>query len=126
MSNIDINCLIRDNLSRLINIYACNAVRYKYFQVGFCQKMNINLEPLKCGSDDSHKITNKYVNSKNIYLDTLKYKSIYEKELDKILDNLPNICISNIYNRYLNYSENNKQNLIDLVYYSNSEFVEVN
>ena len=56
---------------------------------------------------DFHKSLNKY-------LDSLTIKSIYERELDKILINLPNICISNIQSKILLNNISNEQNLIDL------------
>ena len=40
-------------------------------------------------------------------------ETIYERELNKLLVNLPNICISNISSKKI-YSESNQQNLIDL------------
>ena len=75
MSNININYLTRDDISRLIDIYASNTIRYEHFKVGFCKKMNIDTESLSCGGNDSCKITDKYVNSKHIYLDTLTYET---------------------------------------------------
>ena len=49
------------------------------------------------------------------------YKSIYEKELDCILTNLPNICESNISTKKI-FNNDNEENLIDLI---NDEFVKV-
>ena len=43
----------------------------------------------------------------------VKYQSIYEKELQKILNNLPNICLLNISSKKL-LNCNNNINLIDL------------
>ena len=53
-------------------------------------------------------------NSLNNYLDSLEYQSIYERELDKILITIPNICISNIQSKNLLNNISNEQNLIDL------------
>ena len=53
-------------------------------------------------------------NSLNNYLDSLTIKSIYERELDNILINTPNICISNIQSKNLLNNISNKANLIDL------------
>ena len=55
------------------------------------------------------------------YLDFLTYKSIYEKELDCILTNLPIICESNILSKKV-VNNANRLNLIDL---NNKEFIEV-
>ena len=51
-------------------------------------------------------------NSLNNYLDSLTIKSIYERELDKILITLPNICISHISSKLLN-NISDKPNLIN-------------
>ena len=54
-----------------------------------------------------------FYKSLNNYLDTLSYKSIYDRELTKILINLPKIYISNISRKLLN-NISNRPNLIDL------------
>ena len=54
-----------------------------------------------------------FYESLNNYLDSLTIKSIYERELDKILITLPNICISHISSKLLN-NISDKPNLIDL------------
>ena len=53
-----------------------------------------------------------FYESLNNYLDSLTIKSIYERELDKILITLPNICISHILSKLLN-NISDKPNLID-------------
>ena len=55
-----------------------------------------------------------FYESLNKYLDSLTIKSIYERELDKILKNLPNICISNIQSKKILNNISNEKNLIDL------------
>ena len=50
----------------------------------------------------------------NNYLDTLNYESNYDRELHKILINLPNICISHILSKKLLNNISNDTNLIDL------------
>ena len=55
----------------------------------------------------------KFYTSLTNYLDSLSYETIYTRELDEILRNLPYICLSNISSKkLLNY--NNNINLIDL------------
>ena len=98
LENININYLTKDNLSKLIDIYASNANRYEHFKVGFLKKFGINLTLwVKYGVlYKNPTLTNKYNESKNKYLDSLTYETIYERELNKLLLNLPNICIANI------------------------------
>jgi len=55
-----------------------------------------------------------FYKSLNKYLDSLTIKSIYERELDKILITIPNICISNIQSKKLLNNISNESNLIDL------------
>jgi hypothetical protein len=55
-----------------------------------------------------------FYKSLNKYLDSLTIKSIYERELDKILITIPNICISNIQSKKLLNNISNEPNLIDL------------
>ena len=60
-----------------------------------------------------YKYISKFYTSITKYLDSLSYQSIYERELDEILCNLPYICLSHISSKkLLNY--NNNINLIDL------------
>ena len=128
LENININYLTKDNLSKLIDIYASNANRYEHFRVGFLKKFGINLTLwVKYGVlCKNPTLTNKYNESKNKYLDSLTYESIYERKLNKLLVNLPNICISNISSKkILTYSENNQPNLIDLNDNRQNEFEEV-
>ena len=119
INNININYLTRNQLSNLINIYTHNSQRNEYFaQKGFLEKMNISTELIfkyyynpeidppidihnhmqiqKYQELSSSKTNNNYEKSVNNYLDSLNYETIYERELDKILTNLPSICISNI------------------------------
>jgi hypothetical protein len=120
MTNLDINYLTKYSLSRLIDIYACNASRYAHFMKGFLSKMNISTsfvtDQSNNGPDynDAGNRTNKYIKLKEIYLDSLEYESIYDRELTKILINLPNICISNISSKKLLNNISNETNLINL------------
>ena len=57
----------------------------------------------------------KFYTSLTKYLDSLSYESIYERELDEILCNLPYLCLSNISSKkLLNCCNDNNINLIDL------------
>ena len=120
MTDIDINYLTKYSLSRLIDIYACNASRYAHFMKDFLSKMNIPTsfvtDQSNNGPDynDAGNRTNKYIKLKEIYLDSLEYESIYDRELDKILITLPNICISNIQSKKLLNNISNEPYLIDL------------
>ena len=106
MWNIDINHLTGDYLSRLIDIYASNNDRYDHFKVGFLRKMKIDVTKIEYTYNIDLRITDNYVYSKRRYLNTLTYKTVYERELDKILTNLPNICVSNIQSKSLNNANN--------------------
>ena len=116
IKNININYLTRNQLSNLINIYAYNSQRNEYFtKKDFLSKMNISTELIfkyyhnpeidppidindhiqiqKYQELSSSKTNNNFDKSINNYLDSLSYK----RELDKILNHLPNMCISNIF-----------------------------
>jgi hypothetical protein len=123
--NLDIKYLSRNDLSRLIDIYSSNTTQARYFQnKSFLQNMKIDITPIKINNG---KVTDGYIKSRDKYLNSLTYESIYERKLNKLLVNLPNICISNISSKkIINYSESNQQNLIDLNDDDKSEFVEVN
>jgi hypothetical protein len=96
---LDINNLTRDKLFRLIYIYACNCNRFVDFTPIFLTKMNIQnkFETNYSTTKENYTETVKnFDDSLDNYLDTLTYESIYERELNKILNNLPNICLSNL------------------------------
>ena len=90
ISRIDINNLTKKCLSRLIDIYASNTTYFICFRQGYLKKMNIN----------NKESTIEYNKSKKLYLDSLKYESNNERELSNILNNLLNICLSNINDKY--------------------------
>jgi len=70
----------------------------------------IDITPSKINNPNG-KVTDGYIKSRDKYLDSITYESIHERELNKILVNLPNICISNIKSKkILNYSESNQPN----------------
>ena len=81
---------------------------------------------------DNNDITKNDENTKNVkkYLDSLTYETIYKRELNKLLVNLPNICISNISSKkILNYSESKQQDpreAEDLNDDRQNDFIEVN
>jgi hypothetical protein len=102
MLNIDINYLTRDNLYRLLYIYACNVNRYEYFRKGYLNKFNIN-NKLIPSSNPSLKIScyntaKEFDDSLNKYLDSLNYDTKYDRKFKKIVDNLFDISLSNIKN----------------------------
>ena len=100
--NININYLTRDNLYRLLYIYACNVNRYEYFRKGYLNKFNI-YNKLIPSSNPSLKIScyntaKEFDESLNKYLNSLNYDTIYDRELKKLVDNLFDISLSNIKN----------------------------
>ena len=106
--NLDIKYLSRNDLSRLIDIYSSNTTtQARYFQnKSFLQKMKIDIKPSKINNPNG-KVIDGYIKSRDKYLDSLTYETIYERELNKLLVNLPNICISNIKSKKIsNYSDN--------------------
>jgi hypothetical protein len=115
--SININYLTRTQLYRLIRIYTHNAYRYAHFQKGFLLKMGICNKIVSSSNKylkySCYKTVLNLNNSLNNYLDSLTIKSINERELDKILITLPNICISHISSKLLN-NISDKPNLIDL------------
>ena len=120
--SLNINYLTKQRLSSLIKIYAfyynkshfdsdvVNIDKVLLSRIGICHSI---IEP-----------NNNSILNLNKYLNTLKYKSIYERELDNILLNLPDICISNIKSKKI-ISNNNHQNLIDLNDNYQNVFVEI-
>jgi len=78
--NLDIKYLSRNDLSRLIDIYSSNTTtQARYFQnKSFLQKMKIDIKPSKINNSNS-KITDGYIKSRNKYLDSLTYETIYER-----------------------------------------------
>jgi hypothetical protein len=116
ITSININWLTRSQLSKLIFIYAFNAKRYIHFKKGFLTKMNI-INNNFFGLHDYIKLEycplmKNFNESKNNYLNTLTYESIYKREFNKILTNLPNTCVSNILSKPL--KNINKENFIYL------------
>ena len=118
----NINYLTREKLSFLIKIYASfQNLNYYKENKKLLQKINI------CSSiieliEQNDKIN---INKLNNYLDSLSYETIYERKLNKILNNLPNICLSNISSKkILNCCNDNYLNLIELD--NNEEFINVN
>ena len=126
ISSFNINYLTKRKLDILIKYYA-----YFYFGLqinkfeNLLKRININtekamnrqnVEVIKYNPDANKNLNN--------YLDSLIYKTIYERELDKILTNLPNICLSNISSKkILNCCNDNDINLIDLD--NDEEYAEV-
>ena len=113
--SLNVNYLTKQRLSSLLKIYA-----FYYNKFFFNNDVNIDkvlLSSIGICPSIINSIENSILNL-NKYLDSLVYKSIYEKELDKILLNLPDICISNIKSKKkLNYSNNNN---------CQNKFIEVN
>ena len=109
-----INYLTRTKLSVLIKIYIfyCGSSHYNNGSITLDKKL---LHSIGIGhdiiDDCAHDISTKKLNN---YLDNLTYESIYDRELTKILINLPNICISNISSKKLLNNISNDKNLIDL------------
>ena len=93
IESININFLTRNQLAKLINIYTYNYNRYKHFQKGFMTKMNIICILIP---NSITKTLTQFDESLDKYLNSLKSESIYVRELNKILTNLPCICTSNI------------------------------
>ena len=93
IETIDINFLTRNQLTKLINIYAYNCNRYPHFQKGFMNRMNIICILIP---NSITKTLEQFGESLDKYLNSLKSESIYVRELNKILTNLPCICTSNI------------------------------
>ena len=93
IESININFLTRNQLAKLINIYTYNCNRYKHFQKGFMTKMNIICILIP---NSITKTLKQFDESLDKYLNSLKSESIYVRELNKILTNLPCICTSNI------------------------------
>jgi hypothetical protein len=118
--SLNINYLTKQRLSSLIKIYAF------YYNKSHFYELNIDKVLLSrigiCNSITEPNENNTL--NLNKYLNTLKYESIYEKELDKILINLPDICISNIKSKKI-IPNNNQQNLIDLNDECQHEFVKI-
>jgi len=112
-SSFNINYLTREKVDILIKIYTYFAL-HNYNNLknseNLLQQININIhrgfihrheiEVIKFNSDA---ITNL-----NNYLDSLSYESIYERELDKILNNLPCICLSHILSKKILNCDNNE------------------
>ena len=102
MLSFNINYLTKQKLDILIKYYAhfyFGSGGYRKLNEDLLKHMNINtdirqiqyrnhIEVIKYNPDANKNLNN--------YLDSLIYKTIYERELDKILNNLPNICVSNI------------------------------
>ena len=119
IETIDINFLTRNQLAKLINIYAYNCNRYLNFQKGFMTKMNIICILIP---NSITKTLKQFDESLDNYLDSQSYETIYKRELDKILTNLPSICLSCISSKKL-LNCNNDLNLIDLN--NNEEYTKV-
>ena len=107
--NFNINYLTRSKLYNLIKIYA-----HDNCQPYWTERIRIKdwLKDIIPGGSNSLSETN-FIKELNKYLDLLEYESIYERELGKILKNLPNICISHISSKKLLNNVSNKPNLID-------------
>jgi len=75
----DIDNLSRDNLGFMISIYKLYCNENPKLRRGFLSKMNIK----NCNYD-----SDEFDESIQEYLDSLTYKSIYERELDKIIKDL--------------------------------------
>ena len=119
IESINMDLLTRNQLAKLINIYAYNANRYSHFQKGFMTKMNIICTLIP---NSISRTLEQFNESVDKYLDSLKSESIYERELDKILTNLPCICLSNISSKKI-LNCNNDINLLKLD--NNEEFIKV-
>jgi hypothetical protein len=114
INDIDIYYLTRYNLSRLLNIYACNVNRYKHFRKGYLTKFNIKSE-LKISR---YNTISYFEDSLEQYLDSLDYETIYDRELKKIINSLSDICLLNLSSKPINLPE---IDLIDL----DDKFIEV-
>ena len=129
IQSININYLTRIQLYRLIHLYTHNSKRYTHFQKGFLLKMDICSKLVGSSNEDlkysCYKTVLNFDNSLNNYLDSLTIKSIYERELDNILINIPNICISNIQSKKLLNNISNEPNLIDLHEDLNDKYITV-
>ena len=110
----NINHLTREKVSILIKIYAyfCRTFYYNSkVKEELLQKINICTSISKLGIRIEEMI---YINPNGIenlnnYLDSLSYETIYERELNKILNNLPNICLSNISSKKILNCDNDKE-----------------
>jgi len=114
INSLNINYLTREKVSLIIKTYAYYVTIYgnehKLFNKNLLHDICIDNSVI-IGRSSTHDNSIKKLNN---YLDLLDYESIYEKELDKILINLPNICISNIQSKKLLNNISNEPNLIDL------------
>ena len=110
IESINMNFLTMNQLAKLIHIYAYNCNRYPHFQKGFMTKMNIICILIP---NSITKTLEQFNESLDKYLDSLKSESIYERELDKILTNLPCICLSHISSKKI-LNCNNDINLLEL------------
>ena len=130
IQSFNINYLTKRKLDILIKYYA-----YFYFESDGHRKLNEDLlKHMNINTDIRQVLYRNHIEvikynpdaNKNLnnYLDSLIYKTIYERELDKILNNLHDICLSNISSKkLLNCCNDNDINLIDLD--NNEEYAEV-
>ena len=89
------------NHSYIFYIYGISSyIKLKYYILPICQS-------------PQYQYISKFYTSLTNYLDSLSYKTIYTRELDEILCNLPYICLSHISSKKL-LNCNNNINLIDL------------
>ena len=121
INSININYLTRNKLSKLIRIYIHICKQHKNYPVpdpcdDYKKNYIYNWSNLKSWtvSTTSSEIREDFNKLLNNYLDTLNYESNYDRELHKILINLPNICISHISSNKLLNNISNDTNLIDL------------
>ena len=121
INSININYLTRNKLSKLIRIYIHICKQHKNYPVpdpcdDYKKNYIYNWSNLKSWtvSTTSSEIREDFNKLLNNYLDTLNYESNYDRELHKILINLPNICISHISSKKLLNNISNDTNLIDL------------
>jgi len=121
ISSFNINYLTRKKLDILIKFYAYVYFKFRNYNEDLLQRI-INIDQVKVR--DQVEVLNynpDAIKNLNNYLDSLNYKTIYERELDKILNNLPNICLSHISSKKL--LNNNNINPIKLD--NNKKFIEV-
>jgi hypothetical protein len=99
-SSFNINYLTRQKVDILIKISTYFALNYNLKnKEDLLQRINIIINNASLGYRQEVEVLNfnpDAIKNLNNYLDSLNYKTIYERELDKILNNLPSICISNI------------------------------
>jgi hypothetical protein len=95
----------------MINTYKSYSDEYHKLRKGFLSKM--------FGKNTNSLTEDEFEESVEEYLDSLEYESIYDRELEKIIMDLPNICFTNISSKKIL-----NQNVVDLIDLT-EEYIEV-